>query len=76
MLGSEPGIFGLLSVTKFETLLSTRLLIAIIFGFSRLTTGETSASSVTSVSSRANDFWLLSISYSFVFDAIILGLSR
>ena len=45
------------------------LLTAIIFGFSRLITGETSGSSVTSVSSRANDFWLLSISYSFVFES-------
>ena len=63
MFGSEPGIFGPLAVSKSVTLLSTRLLIAMIFGFSRSTTGDTSSLSVESVSSRANDFSLLSKLY-------------
>ena len=75
-LGSKPGILGLLSVSKLTILSLTKLLIAIIFGFCKSTTGETSTLSVVSVSSKANDFSLLSKLYSFTFEAIILGLSR
>ena len=39
-------------------------------------TGDTSVSSVESVSSSANDFSLDSKLYSFVFEATILGSSR
>ena len=76
MFGSKPGILGPLSVSKLTTLSSTRLLIAIIFGFSKSITGDTSELVVESVSSSANDFSLESKLYSFVFEATILGLSR
>ena len=54
MFGSEPGIFGPLAVSKSSTLLSTRLLISMAFGFSKSTTGETSLLLVVSVSTSVS----------------------